>query len=337
MKKSLKKLAPWLKWVVAISLLALLYYLNHETFEKFAQQEKPVDWSNALGALALCFAAILLTFYRWFLLLWALEMDVSLKDAMRLGFLGFASNFISLGAVGGDVVKAVVIARHQDTRRMLAVATVLLDRILGLLALFIVGASVAFFQSSATNHAVFRTTSVLFWTGSIVGLIVFGAVLHPAIPKSRLVEWMRTWPYVGKLILEFLNGVQLYQKRRKVLVFIVLISVIGHFLMLSSFYFCGIAVNSVKEIPDYFAHLLFMPAAEIAAMIPIAPGGVGTLEASIAYFYALAGSQEGAGTLMGFTYRAITLLIAGVGIVFYFSDRKKIVEAMDTSDDVNAP
>lgn len=332
MKSSLRKLVPWLKWGVALSLLGLLYYLNRETFEEFAEREEPIDWPNAFWALTLCFAAILLTFYRWYLLLWALEMNVTLKDAMRLGFLGFASNFISLGAVGGDVVKAVVIAKNQDTRRLLAVATVLLDRILGLLALFIVGASVTFFQSPATSHSVFRTAGVVFWSGAIVGLLVFAAVLHPAIPRSRIVKWMRTWPYVGKLFVEFLNGVELYQQRRKVLVLTVFISLIAHFLMLSSFYFCAQAVNLPGKYPDYFAHLLFMPAAEIASMLPITPGGVGTLEATIAYFYRLAEFEEGAGTLMGFAYRAITLLIAAVGIVFYFSARKEITEAMDAEE-----
>ena len=68
---------------------------------------------------------------RWRMLVRAAGMSFSYKDAFRLGFLGFLLNFVSVGAVGGDLFKAVFIAREQPGRRIAAIVSVALDRLLG--------------------------------------------------------------------------------------------------------------------------------------------------------------------------------------------------------------
>ena len=64
-----------------------------------------------------------------------LHLPFRLRDAFRLGFLAFLLNFVSVGAVGGDLFKAFFIARDQPGRRTEAVATVVVDRLVGFYAL----------------------------------------------------------------------------------------------------------------------------------------------------------------------------------------------------------
>ena len=64
----------------------------------------------------------------------AVGLPFSRYDAVRLGLVGFYFNTFLPGAIGGDVVKAVEIAR-ENSCRALAVATVLIDRIIGLWSL----------------------------------------------------------------------------------------------------------------------------------------------------------------------------------------------------------
>ncbi len=59
------------------------------------------------------FCAVSLTFVRWYLLVRALGLHFRLLDAFRLGFLGYLFNFVSVGSVGGDLFKAIFIAREQ--------------------------------------------------------------------------------------------------------------------------------------------------------------------------------------------------------------------------------
>src|SRR4051812_4742038 len=56
----------------------------------------------ALG-FAIYMTAMLLTFFRWFVLVRALELPFRLRDAIRLGFIGNFFNLVIPGAVGGDL------------------------------------------------------------------------------------------------------------------------------------------------------------------------------------------------------------------------------------------
>jgi glycosyltransferase 2 family protein len=321
--------AGWLKWPLAIGLLAVLFFVNREQLADLS--ERPVRWDFAAFAFLLCGGSILLTFFRWYLLVWALGFEFRIRDAIRLGFLGYLSNYFGPGAVGGDAVKAVMLARRQESRRTTAVATIFLDRILGLLALFLVGAYVSCFQSAVTDHPIFQSVAIIFWVGSIAGVVGLLVMLHPATPKSRWLNKMVGWKYVGPIIGELINGIVLYQSRKRIMWLAVAISIVGHFGMLSSFYYCALALNPADVVPGYAAHLLFMPAAEIASMVPIVPGGVGALEGAIAYFYGKAGSVAGKGFMTGIGYRVITIVIAAMGTAYYFSGRREIHEAVGDS------
>src|SRR4029077_20694250 len=80
-------------------------------------------------------ASVLLTFVRWYFLVRAQGLPFSLTSALRLGMIGFYLNTFLPGAVGGDLIKAAFIAREQS-RRTVAVATVIIDRVIGLCGLF---------------------------------------------------------------------------------------------------------------------------------------------------------------------------------------------------------
>lgn len=319
---------PWIKWALAAGLLGLLCYLHRDTLTQLSVDDIP--WEFAGVAVVLTLAAVLLTFLRWYLLVWAQDFDFSLVEAVRLGFLGYISNYIAPGAVGGDAVKAVVLCRQQTSRRAVAVGTIVLDRLLGLLALFLVGGGVWFLQSGQTRHGVFQTVALIFGIGAAAGLVMMLITLHTPILQADWLKRCVRWRYVGPLIGQMLNAVALYRSRVRVLWLCLIVSLLGHFSMLSAFYFCAAAVNPPGAIPGYFEHLLFMPAAELAGMIPLFPGGVGALEGVTAKFYELAGFSEGNGLLTGVAYRAVSILIAVLGTGYFFSGRREVREALET-------
>ncbi len=156
-----------------------------------------------------------------------------------------------------------MIATEQTSRRAVAAATVLLDRILGVLALFMVGAFAMFFQDP--RHAPERGSCECAWvcfgwapSAALWGLFV---MLHPAFPRSRILNRLIRMPKVGNVIGELVNAVLLYQQRRAIVVLTVLISIVGHFGTLSSFYFCALAINAGNAAPGYWTQLLLIPMA----------------------------------------------------------------------------
>jgi len=82
--------------------------------------------------------AILVTFYRWKLLLKGQNIMLSNKEIISLGFIGIFFTSVMPGAVGGDIIKSVYIAKKVKGRTVSSVLTVLLDRIIGLAALIMI-------------------------------------------------------------------------------------------------------------------------------------------------------------------------------------------------------
>ena len=83
--------------------------------------KSPKHWDFLAGAFVLMGAAIVLTLIRWCYLVRAMGIPLSMKDAMRIGFLGYWFNLAPVGIVGGDLVKAVMLAHeHPGNKRQVA-------------------------------------------------------------------------------------------------------------------------------------------------------------------------------------------------------------------------
>lgn len=334
---TLKTAWKWLKWPLAFALLAYLWYQNREALSHLRDHDK--NWSYLALAFVLCGISTLLTFLRWYLLVSAQGFAFRVRDAMRLGFLGLLSNYVAPGSVGGDLVKAYLLAKEQSGRRAVAVATVGLDRVLGLLALFMVGALATLFPRDLPQSAELQTATALLWVGSLSGLIGLGFLLHPATTKWRWVNRLTYVPYVGKHIADLLHGVGLYQSQRGVVAGAMGLSLLGHGGLITGFYLCALSMQQ-PGVPDLGTHFYFMPNAELFGVLVPSPGGVGPLEWAIQRFYVTlnAGSPTitpetaaATGFIAAITFRVVTLLIAAIGGCYYFASRQEIAAAWEAA------
>ena len=91
------------------------------------------------GALACVCFQIFLTSLRWRLLLAGQGISLTVFRAVSLTFQGqMFSLFMPGGAVGGDVLKAAFLTREtQNGRKLEGVTTIFLDRVIGMMALFL--------------------------------------------------------------------------------------------------------------------------------------------------------------------------------------------------------
>ena len=317
----------WAKWLFAAALLAFVFWRHRAGLSQVTRQ--PLHWPSLATAIALCGGAILLTFLRWFVLVKAQGFAFTIRDALRLGFIGYLFNFVAPGSVGGDLVKAGLLAKEQSDRRATAVATVLLDRILGMLALFLIGACAAWSQwSEIRDSAQLKAVVGLLVIGSAAGLVGLMLMLIPAVTRSRLWQSLARLPVVGHMVAELVEGVRLYQSRPQVLFIALGISLVGHVGTISSFYFSAKAISGESFVPGYAQHLFFIPAAELAGIVPLTPGGVGLLEEAVNALYQLNGAVDGTGLMTCLAYRAVTLAIALIGAAYYLASRREVDQAM---------
>ena len=148
---------------------------------------EPIHAGYLLLALVLAVCSLMLTFVRWYILVRAVELPFRLIDAFRLGFIGLFFNNFMPGSVGGDVIKAAVLAREQD-RRTVAVATVIMDRAIALWALiwFVALLGAVFWISGllvGQGAEQCRTIVTIAWT--IIGLSMLAWTALGLLPDAR--------------------------------------------------------------------------------------------------------------------------------------------------------
>ena len=102
---------------------------------------QPKRWDMLAAAWVSCIVAVLLTFVRWWYLVRRWTCPCRFADAIRISFWGYLFNLAPLGIVGGDLVKAVMLDHEHPQHRAKAVASVLVDRVIGLYVLFIVASA----------------------------------------------------------------------------------------------------------------------------------------------------------------------------------------------------
>jgi glycosyltransferase 2 family protein len=153
----------------------------------------------------------------------------------------------------------------------------------------------------------------------------------PGITRHRWIGRLERLPVAGRFAGSLLEALALYQSKPQVVLLAILLSIVGHVGMLTAFYCCSLSLNAADSVPGYFAHLLFIPAAELAAMVPLVPGGGGALEGAIAYFYQVAGAEFSDGFLTGLAYRGITIVIAAIAGGYYLTMRREVTAALHDS------
>ncbi len=332
----LRRSWPWLRWVLALAVLGFLFYQNQDGVKTLIEQPH-IHWGFLACGLLFCLAALILTFLRWYLLIWAQDLPFRVQDALRLGFIGYLFNYVAPGAVGGDLIKASMIAREQTERRLVAVATVFLDRVVGLVGLLILGAVMMAFPTPVIQNSQFQYVIGMFQIGAVVSVLGMVVGLLPGISRLSLLKRLVALPKVGGLFGELINSVRLYQSRWRVLVLSVLMSVVSHVGLILAIYFCAMALYGQDGIPSLLTHLQILPPAELAGVLVPLPGGIGALEGAVGYFYQLGGANPDHGFLAAIGYRVVTVAVAILGAVWYLFNRREIDAALSELADPEQP
>ena len=333
-----KTLITIIKWAISFLILAWLYQQTKQAdqFDVLWQSEKRYGW--LVFALLIGLVTALISFYRWYLLVRALNLEFSFYDAVRLGFLGNLLNLMSVGVLGGDALKSVFLARQLPGRAPEAVASVIFDRAIGLLAMFSF-ASVAYLLTDFSGmelkhetenqalHWVCRVTILLTLIG-FAGLSVL--FLTPRFHKTAIFKRLANLPKLGSLFKRLVNVALAYRNRFGAVVAAFLLSILVNVGFALSFY--GVARGLSDVHPTLAQHLVISPIAMVANAVPL-PGGLGGMEAAVAYLYrAFSSAQMPAehGFVVALGFRFILLFIAGIGLCFYLSSKREIKELSET-------
>jgi uncharacterized protein (TIRG00374 family) len=286
---------------------------------------------------------VLLTFVRWHVLVRAQKLPFTLPDALRLGLVGFFFNAFLPGGVGGDLVKAAFIAKEQN-RRTVAVATVLMDRVMGLggvlllaaiagLALWISGDTVLL-ESRPLQAIV--ASSVAAVLGALAVWFLLGFL--PGWRAERFADRLeRRIPKIGPSLAEFWRALWMYRCCGKNIVVATLLTVISQICFTLTFFFSAAVFQepgATVQQPS-LPHLLVMVPIGLGfqALFPT-PGGMGGAEAFFSWIYSQVNPVMAAtGTLSSFSRRIIDCGLGLIGYLVYLRLRPALPASLEAAID----
>ncbi|MEZ4469440.1 MAG: lysylphosphatidylglycerol synthase transmembrane domain-containing protein [bacterium] len=242
-----------------------------------------------LAAIGLLGLALVVASQRWRMLMRAfgVEAPPPLGRVLRLTLVGLFYNTYVPGAVGGDVVRGVLV-RRLFRHPAASYVVVLLERLIGLSALALVlGIGVL------VGPDIVDRGTLLLWIGILAGLGV--AIVAAALATGRLQALFRLIPPVthpGQLGGAFA------------------ISFVGHGLSLAIFALLahGLAVPVAPT-----ALLLVVPLALVAAFVPLSIAGIGPRETALVGLLSLLGVPRPEALGLSLAYALTVLVVAGFG------------------------
>lgn len=266
-------------------------------------------------SMVLLFLAVSLTICRWHILLKALGLGMPARETARLGWIGFYFNTLLPGSIGGDLVKATVVARRFPGRRLQGVATVLLDRGFALwnLFLFVSLVSLALPPRDPTMirlgfmaRVVCAGTLALWW---ILGFL-------PLWRAERFALRLRRWfPGAGMLVGELWLALFRFRQNPGIILLAVAISGVSQAAFILSVVEVGRGLRLDLAMPTAESHYLLVPMAMMINAFPLFPGGLGIGEWGYGTLYGLMGAEPGAGVAVSLGHRAATWVLAGLSLV----------------------
>lgn len=286
-----------------VSLLLIFYLLEQVSWSAFREVILKADLFYIVLSFALTPLLILVSVWKWRLLLAAKGYLVSSSELFKLYLVGYFFNNLLPTNIGGDLVRAYRLGKKVNDQSQSA-ASVLMERFTGVSALVIL-AALSFFANLGLvgdlriGLALLLVSAgyfALFWLAVDDSPLLFleSRIRHRSI--SSLIEKLR----------KVQNAVKAYNDNRRILLLSVFISFIFYILAIINVYVSSLAFGAAVSIASL---AVIVPLILLISMLPLSIGGIGLQE--WAYFFTF--SQVGIAGTVGLS---VALLMRLKGVVW---------------------
>ncbi|MHC5209961.1 MAG: lysylphosphatidylglycerol synthase transmembrane domain-containing protein [Planctomycetota bacterium] len=298
---------------------------------------QPSGW--VLGTLAIT-GSTCLSIIRWHMLMRSVGLVNTAWAVFKLGWIGVFFNNVVPGLTGGDLIKAFYVTRDHPNQRTDAVISVIVDRVIGIVALALIAAVIVPFDLG-------RYGQVAAGIYGFLGATALGSVVVLSRRVKNLLRRLLGRPDEGggtSLLAKIDRAVSMYRNRLGTIALAMAMSIVVHLLLIVGMRFFGgalaggaLAANDAMAAAkqaqmetllslglDVYCSII--PIIFIISSLPIAPAGWGVGEVAFQHFFQQVGVGVAAATALSLTYRLTAMLISLIGGVFLALDRKRVVE-----------
>lgn len=301
-------------------------------------------WWFLVAAWLILVTPFIVTAIRWRNLMRPQGIDMPLKKCLELTLVGQFYSILLPGITGGDLVKIVYTSRLTGSKTK-SVITIILDRVIGLVALIVIGGSAAATQLYLNQRRGMPTDPMLRNVLIMISLILAGLIVLAFVYFSHRLRRMTglqklmDHPKVPSFVRKADSVLHTYRNHRGLLFWAFLISLVSQISMPVSAWFAGQAFGMTASLGYYMA---YTPVALLAASLPISPPqGFGVMDYIIVHFFAEAGpARASQAVALAQAIRFLPLFWNVIGaywvITGSYSRKKMAAEAAEIGDDDNA-
>jgi len=309
---------------LSVGLVVLLIYLTARgQFSDIKNSIKSIKIPLFILATVVYSFSLAITFYRWFFLLKMQNIMLSFKESLILHMSGFFFNTTTPGAVSGDLVKIATVMKRDPQKRIPAIMTIFMDRLIGLFALILlvlilVVPSFNFIQTEGSTNLKLAVAIVA--SASVAGILfVIGWIFRKKLCTfpgiSKIVLWFEK--KFSRLFLAFqqvFDTIDSYKSKWKSCLYLLTISILSHIFLGMSFYIVGLSLG-ISANPVLFI-LSIQISNALSSVLPL-PGGLGIRDTIGKAFLIALGCTEAQATSTPLLYTAIILFWAVIGSFFF--------------------
>lgn len=312
-------LSKLLKFAVAFGLIFFMAHRGLFDPKAFSALLKP---QYLIPSLVLVGLNLLFVNFRWVVLLKSGDFAASFKVTFPIQLIGVFFNYALPGAVGGDVMKAYYLAQDNPQRKMDAVTSVVVDRILGLYAWVLMAVLAVLFNLSIIlanqKLMVIGAFTVLVWL--LMSVFLAAAFSRRVRALSLFEVYLRKLPLGGSLLRAY-DAIHIYHKKPAVIWMAIFYSVLSQVAAMAFIFLVAVAVGETSlPLGTYF---FAVPIGFIVAALPISPAGIGVGQVAFLVLFQLYSGQSSVLGQTAITAFQVILLLWGLLGAYFYMQRKK--------------
>jgi uncharacterized membrane protein YbhN (UPF0104 family) len=316
---------PVLKISVSMALMVWLMSTIDVTRLRTSASSVSLGWLGV--ALAVYFANILASTWRWRLLLDAQNVHVP-QPSLLSSYLvaGFFNNFLPSN-IGGDVVRIRDTARQAGSKT-LATAVVLVDRGIGLMGLVLVAAIGATIVTRFRPQEASPIWPFWLWTAFVLGTIAAAPAILSPDGLARLLRPLRALhpEWIGTRIETLTGALSRFRDRP-----IALGACFGGAMAVQGLlvlYYLAV-VHALDLHVGLWDLAVIVPVSFLVQMLPVSINGFGVREAAFTFYLTPLGVPRESAVLLPLVATALVILFSLTGGVLYVSRKRFSTPAID--------
>ncbi len=304
--------------LIAVILLALLFRTGLIKLDQLKTTVQNIPLM--LSGFFLIGLQILFFGFRWKIIV-DYYHKISFAKIMQLNLISQFFNIFIPGGIGGDVVKALELSKSENIPKQKTIATVVIDRVLGLYCMILFSTIFLLFElNQPIDIKKYFYISLLMLFTATTGLIF----LEKIVALVKLISHKMN----SKIIFKIVDGLCTVSSGFKTvsnvksLSLIIVTSLIAQLLTVTFLY---LVVASI--VPDSPSLFLFFPLACFALMassIPITPGGIGFGQAAFYFIFSIFSPEIANAVVIGISLMQLFTIIFSLPGAYFFTKISKV-------------